>query len=350
MTDRQNVAALWSRRDLRQPAPAFNACGLAVRLTAMKVALLLLTLALGAVPGLLRATEVHSRVVTFTNGWQPGLISKGELRVTGAGASNPTWTFQFTLVTDAVENNLGLTYNITGFTPEPARPEEELLAQMTGAVALPDFLIATSGRFVSLKDLPGLRRTLRDNIRATLGRLRAAKSDPENFERFVEMGTSQELLEGRVAEDWHRMVSRWIGKRVAVGKEYPFDDVVLLPIPRSPLPKLAMHGTYSVSRLELCDRSGAAQTCAVLKMHLKPDEADLKRITQEVYGNTPTAGKDPGDVATMEVTVDAEIVTEPDGLLPHRYAITKKIAVSLSADGKNSQHTLDQREATFTYP
>ena len=316
----------------------------------MKVALLLVTLTLGSVFGSAHATDVNSRVVTFTNGWQPGLIGTGELRITGAGASNPTWTFQFTFVTDAVEDNLDLVFNITGFTPEPASHEEELLAQMTGAVAVPDFVITRSGRFVALKDLPGLRRALRENIRETFGRLNTAKGDPENFERFVDTRTSQELLEGRVAEDWQRMVSRWIDKRVTVGREYPFDDVVALPIPRKPLPKLAMHGTYSVSRLQLCDRAGVAQTCAVLKMHLQPDDADIKRITEEVYGNTPTAGKNPDDVPTMEVTVDTEIVTEPDGLIPHRYAITKYIAVNLSSDGNNSQHVLDQREATFTYP
>jgi len=316
----------------------------------MKAMLLLLTLALGAAFGAAHATDVSSRVVTFTNGWQPGLIGSGEVRITGAGASNPNWTFQFTLVTDAVENNLGVTYQVTGFSPNPASHEEELFAQLTGAVTVPDFLISRSGRFVALKDLPGLRRALRENIRETFGHLHAAKGDPETFELFVERTTSQELLEGRVAEDWQRMVSRWIDKRVAVGKEYPFDDVVALPIPRKPLPKLSMHGTYSLSHLELCDRDGVARTCAVLKMHLQPDDADIKRIGEEVYGNTPTAGKNPGDVTTMEVTVDAEIVTEPDGLIPHRYAITKHIGVNLSADGKNSQRVLDQRETTFSYP
>ena len=45
----------------------------------------------------------------------------------------------------------------------------------------------------------------------------------------------------------------------------------------------------------------------------------------------------------------AALVTEPDGLIPHSYTITKKVEVNLSADGKNSQHILDQRETTYTY-
>jgi hypothetical protein len=316
----------------------------------MKAALLLLTLTLGAVSGSAHATDVHSRVVTFTNGWQPGVNGTGEVRITGSGAPGPNWTFQFSFATNAIENNLGVTYQITGFSPEPASTEEELFGRMTGAVTEPDFLITSDGRFVGLKDLPGLRKALRDDAREIFGRPNAPKSDPANFERFIENATSQEVLEGRVAEDWHRMVSRWVDKRVAVGKEYPFDEVVALPLPRRPLPKLSMHGTYSVSRLQLCDRAGAAQTCAVVQMHLHPDDADLARLTQEVFGNTPTTGKERGGAPTVEVTVDAEIVTEPDGLIPHRYAITKKVAVNLSADGKNSQHTLDQRETTFSYP
>jgi hypothetical protein len=146
------------------------------------------------------------------------------------------------------------------------------------------------------------------------------------------------------------MVSRWIDKRVTVGKEYRFDDLVALPIPRKPVPNLSMHGTYRLSRLEPCNRAGVARTCAVMEMHLQPDEVDLARVTHAVFGNTPTTGKDFGAVPTMAVTVDAELVTEPDSLIPHRYAITKKVEVTLSADGKNSQHTLDQRETTFTYP
>ena len=53
---------------------------------------------------------------------------------------------------------------------------------------------------------------------------------------------------------------------------------------------------------------------------------------------------------TIAVAVDAEIVTEPDGLIPHRYAITKKVDLILSKDGKNMQHMFDKRETTFTYP
>jgi len=316
----------------------------------MKMALLLLTLSLVAVSGPARATDIHSRVVKFTNGWQPGVNGTGEIRITGSGAPGPNWTFQFSFATDAVEDKLGVRYQITGVSPEPANSEEELFAQLSGAVTVPDFLITTSGRFVALKDLPGLRRELRANLREAFERRNSTLADPAKFERYIERATSQEALEGRVAEDWHRMVSRWIDARVTVGKDYRFDDVVALPIPRTPLPKLSMHGTYSVSRLERCDRAGAVQTCAVVQMHLKPDDTDLARVTQEVFGNTPTTGKDRGEIPTMVVTVDAELVTEPDSLIPHRYAITKKVDVNLSADGKNSQHTLDQREMTLTYP
>jgi len=69
----------------------------------------------------------------------------------------------------------------------------------------------------------GLRKSLRENHPRNLRRLNAARSDPSNFERFVEQTTAQDRLEGRAAEDWHRMVSRWIDKRVGVGKEYHFE-------------------------------------------------------------------------------------------------------------------------------
>jgi hypothetical protein len=315
----------------------------------MKAALSLLALTLGAVSWPAGATDLGSKVVTFTNGWQPGVSGTGEVRITGSGAPGPNWTFRFTFATDAVEDKLGIRCEITDFTPDPANAEEELFARMTGAVTEPDFLVTQSGQFAGLKDLPGLRRTLRDDIRESFARPQAARADPANFERFIDTATTQEVLEGRVAEDWHRMVSRWIDARARVGKEYKLDDVVALPIPRRPLPKLSMHGTYTVTRLERCDRAGLARTCAVLALHLTPDDADLARVTHEVFGNTPTKGKD-GDIPAMAVTVDAELVTEVDGLIPHRYAITKKVEVNLSADGKNSQRTLDQRETTFTYP
>jgi len=40
----------------------------------------------------------------------------------------------------------------------------------------------------------------------------------------------------------------------------------------------------------------------------------------------------------MQVDVDAEVITEVDGLIPHGYAITKKVDILLSKDGKNTQH------------
>lgn len=316
----------------------------------MKVVPLLLTVTLGAVLGAAHATDLNARIVTFTNDWQPGVAGTGEIRITGSGEPGPNWTFQFAFATNAENNNLALAHRITGFSPDPATGQQELLARMTGAVTAPDFLVTPSGRFVGLKDLQGLRRALREDISETFGRLQGSQADLANFERFLERATSQEVLEGQVAEDWQRMVSRWIGKRMTLRKEYPFDEVVALPIPRKSVPTLSMHGTYKPSRLEPCNRAGVARTCAVLEMHLQPDETDLARVTHAVFGNTPTTGKDFGAAPTMAVTVDAELVTEPDSLIPHRYAITKKVEVTLSADGKNSQHTLDQRETTFTYP
>jgi hypothetical protein len=316
----------------------------------MKVSPTLLTLTLCAVFGAAHATDVNSKVVKFTNGWQPGLDGTGEIRLTAADAQKPHWAIQFTFATQAVENNVGVTHRVMGIIPEPTTPEEDLFARLTGAVTEPDFLIAGDGRFVALKDLPGLRKALREKIRETFGRLNAVKSDPANFERFVERSTSQDLLEGRVEEDWNRMVSRWIGARLGVGKEYHFDETVTLPIPSRSLPKLLMHGTYTLTHLETCDRAAVARTCAIIQMHLLPDEADLTRVTQEVFAYTPKIGKEADDTPTMAVDVVAEIVTEPDGLIPHRYAITKKVDVTLSKDGKNSQQMLDKRETTLTYP
>ena len=315
----------------------------------MKIAPPLITLTLCALTGAAQATDVSAKVVTFTNGWQAGLSGNGEVRITSSDSQEPNWAFQFTFATHPVENNTGVTFEVTGFAPEARSNEDELLAKLTGAVTEPDFVITGAGHFVGLRDLPGLRKSLRDTIRETFERLNAARSDPSNFERFVEQTTAQDRLEGRAAEDWHRMVSRWIDKRVGVGKEYHFEENVALPIPRHTLPTILMHATYTLTRLQPCERAAVTRTCATLVVHFTPDEADLARLTLEVLGNTPKIGKDPEDVPTMQVDVDAEVITEVDGLIPHGYAITKKVDILLSKDGKNTQHMFDKRETTFTY-
>lgn len=315
----------------------------------MKIVPPLITLTLCALTGAAQATDVSAKVVTFTNGWQPGLGGNGEVRITSSGTREPNWAFQFAFATAPVENNIGVTYQVTGFTPDARTNEDELFAKLTGAVTEPDIVITGAGHFVGLRDLPGLRKSLRDTIRETFARLNAAQSDPANFERFAEQTTAQDRLEGRAAEDWHRMVSRWIDKRVGIGKEYHFEENVALPIPRHTIPTLLMHGTYTLTRLQSCDRASAAHTCATLVIHYTADEADLARLTQEMLANTPKIGKDPDDTPHMEVAVDAEVVTEVDGLIPHRYAITKKVDILLSKDGKNTQHMFDKRETTFTY-
>jgi len=190
------------------------------------------------------------------------------------------------------------------------------LAKLTGAVTEPDFVITGAGHFVGLRDLPGCEnRCVKPSAKPSTPE--RARSDPSNFERFVEQTTAQDRLEGRAAEDWHRMVSRWIDKRVGVGKEYHFEENVALPIPRHTLPTILMHATYALTRLQSCERAGVARTCATLVVHFTPDEADLARLTLEVLGNTPKIGKDPEDVPTMQVDVDAEVITEVDGLIPH---------------------------------
>src|SRR5882762_4140118 len=106
----------------------------------MKVLPTLLTLTLCAVFSAAHATDVHSKVVKFTNGWQPGLSGTGEIRLTAAGAREPNWAFQFTFATEPGEKYVGVTHRVTGFTPEPRNSEDELFGQLTGAVTEPDFL------------------------------------------------------------------------------------------------------------------------------------------------------------------------------------------------------------------
>jgi hypothetical protein len=226
---------------------------------------------------------------------------------------------------------------------------------MTGAVTEPDTLVSTSGLFVGLQDVGALRAALRADVNDTFARKHMTRPDSSNFDRYIETATSQQRLEGRLAEDWHRMVARWIGAHARVGHEYQIDDVVMLPIAGQAQPKLAMHGTYQITQLQPCTRARESRVCAVLQIHLQPDAADLERVTSEVYGKTADSKSEdgklkPGSVHAMTVSVDAEVLTEPDTLIPHRYAISKHIEMNLSEDGKSVQRMSDERETTYTYP
>ncbi len=316
----------------------------------MKVAIRSLPLLLCALCTSVLASDLDSKTVTFSFAWEPGISGTGETKVAGTAARVPGSIIRFSFVTDGVGEDLRIRHQLTGFIPEPTNDEDELFARMTGAVTQPDTLVSTSGRFVGLQDVGALRSALRADVNDTFARKHMTRPDSSNFDRYIETATSQQRLEGRLAEDWHRTVSRWIGVRARVGNEYQISDVVMLPIAGQAQPKLAMHGTYTVTQLQPCMRARVSRVCAVLQMHLQPDDADLERVTNEVYGKAADGKLKPGSVHGMTVSVDAEVVTEPDSLITHRYTLSKHIEMNLSDDGKSVQRMSDERETAYTYP
>ncbi|HZF15579.1 MAG TPA: hypothetical protein VE046_06520 [Steroidobacteraceae bacterium] len=316
----------------------------------MKPAIGICAVLLGSLAATAQATDLNSKTVSFAFAWEPGLSGTGETKVSGTAARVPGSIIRFTFVTDGVGENLRVRHLLTGFSPEPTNDESELFARMTGAVTEPDILVSNSGRFVGLQDVGALRAALRADVSDTFERKHMTRPDSTNFDRYIETATAQPRLEGRLAEDWHRRVSRWIGVRARVGNEYQINDVVMLPIAGQAQPKLTMHGTYTITQLQPCVRARVSRVCAVIQMHLQPDGEDLDRVTNEVYGKATDGKPKPGSVQAMTVSVDAEVVTEPDGLVTHRYTISKHIEMNLSDDGKSVQRMSDERETTYLYP
>ncbi|MGH8265038.1 MAG: hypothetical protein ACRETU_14145 [Steroidobacterales bacterium] len=225
--------------------------------------------------------------------------------------------------------------------------------ELATAGLAPDFLVKRTGEFAGLSNLEDMQTRMRAFITTTLAKDASGKDKmtPDQLERVMQMATKRELLESKVAEEWNPIVANWIDSELEVGRAYPFETKV--PFPLKPSTQILMKGTITVLDQHSCKRAGIDRVCATVESRQIPDVADVARAIADLMEMAVPADKrPPGGIDSMDVSTTVRIVTEPDGLYPHEYHVTKTMEVTATEKDGAKAHTKrrEERHSTYTYP
>ncbi len=218
--------------------------------------------------------------------------------------------------------------------PTPAGVE--LLAE---ELATPDLRVTAAGRLAAVEP--------REEARAELAKALVALSHvvpvPESFrQRLVGHFQPDELRAG-AAEDWDRLVGFWAGASLEAGRTYAARDLVPLDL-LADLPVEVERRMRVVDRVS-CRPEETEPRCVVLELVALADEeatSGLAPFLSRLFGDRGG----PPRLAFEERTL---LVTEPEGLRPHRLETTRRVSVSFGGDGAESRARIDERTVIFDY-
>lgn len=225
----------------------------------------------------------------------------------------------------------------------PAKPSFEGVEILALELAAPDRVIGRAGNLIGVE--------AREDARADVGEALASLSRVGPMPAAYRDLVLRERLEppalwADAAAEWDRLVGFWAGASLQVGQTYVARDLI-------PFDLLAGLPIEVEVRMRLVDRvpcvAGEAELrCVALELVIaSDDDAAIARVPRFLAGlegqPLPTASS----LAYEERTL---LVTEPDGLVPHRLVTTKTLALALGPEGANRRERIDERMVQFTYP
>lgn len=211
------------------------------------------------------------------------------------------------------------------------------------AAMIPDFVVTGDGTFAGFEDRAALRARFTELLAASL----PSNSDPAAAPVVAQMFSGSGFLEAVVTERWNALVGVWAGNEFEVGAWYAYTS-------EFPLPSLLQLGAdgftleYSISivRLLPCTRSEVERRCVELDIRAVVDPEVVRSMTMRMLGRElGEASIVPGSV---RVSASQRVITEVDGLIPHRHELRETFRATLS-NGRASQPIQTARESTTTY-
>jgi hypothetical protein len=164
------------------------------------------------------------------------------------------------------------------------------------------------------------------------------------IDRFV----SEEFFSAKAAEDWNALVGTWIDAEFERGAIYELEADVPIPI----FPNLSVPYLYRFSFKEKvpCAEGDSDTACVVLEMVSSPDPDALTALLDSIVRGV--AGESVAiDLLYRHLEIENYImlVTEPDGMIPHRLEISQIISGDLDVPGQGRPTFSQQRLRTLVY-
>ncbi len=264
------------------------------------------SLSLETVPGAGVGTSLR-----FRFDWPDGLVGRcrSRRRVAGSGRPEPERevTFRVRVEREADE--------VRVLTDDLAAADDRLLGE--------DAL----GPLVEVVEPDGRYRAARGVGDAVAGSAALRDRSPAETARAVRE------IEGRLAETWKLLVSAWAGRELPLGATYAATAPEAMPGGETVRVRIAIQADGRVP----CSRADAAGGCVRLRLYSQPEERASDALVGPLLAILlPGAGLAPDDVVAevASIATSAVVVTEPDTLIPHRFSLRRRYALSGSTPGE----------------
>lgn len=317
---------------------------------ARPILLLSLVTALVLPPGGSRAQPAPADSVTLGFCWPPGMkadVTASSSRAqTGAAAAGGTVRYTLEVLEEGEHLRVRLVNPIADLsgakgpvTAEAQSRIDDQLSQM-----MPDYLVTRTGRFVGLFDVAGYQA----RVRALVDTMALPpKVDRAAVQKAVDATTSEAALNARLSQEWHMLVTAWLGSSLAVGVEQTRPGRV----GASGSPGMAVTHTYAATARVPCRRGGEERGCVQLDLRSVPDADALKAQSAATLAALGRSLPASSELRSLEVEESVRLVTEIDCLIPHSIARTRTQRVVMARDGKEQTAVRTDRTAlTYAYP
>jgi len=305
-----------------------------------------------AVPEAARPSNAAPGVVRLEFGWKPGLKAKvTSLRKRTRDAETLTrreLKSSFDLEVSAFEGELRVhTENFqvetSGDEAWTASQAPSLLAQL--ADLAPDSLISRRGEFSRVANMEAFR----EHFDRTVRELSAGAPESRLSGEVRKLLTSEAFLSARAQQEWNSIVGFWLGGELELGGEYSYSSEE--PIAIFPGEKVLMHYSFSARRRLPCRREAKERDCVVLELVSRIDQGDAERLLAAVATKLGLSGARNAPIfRSLEIETFLRVVTEPDGLIPHSYNLTKTLRGNVSTAGeKQFLEQIDETDLLYAF-
>lgn len=209
---------------------------------------------------------------------------------------------------------------------ENAQSTGDELAVMLSGLPMPIQVVSTSGQFLRLEET---QRTV-EGLMARLPGMR----QPSKRAAMEKLLVSS--LEQGVRDDWNVLVGVWAGQELTLGQSVRTQSEGQVAALGDATIRLNV--TLTAHERVSC-RSGESELrCVRLSFESVPDPADLRsalpKLLRSVLTHAGAESADKVEVKDAEIVNRAELIAEPDTLVPHRLEVRKHTRLVLAADGK----------------
>lgn len=216
---------------------------------------------------------------------------------------------------------------------------------------MPSYKVSTKGNFIAVADLPSFQAQLHK----IFDDMKIPKTETlKGMNDFIAYLTSEIGAQAIVKIEWNNLVGSWNENQIKLGKAYKVSGKLPMPILENALINVTQ--TFSANQKIPCNRKNIEYTCIELERNMSFDQDEMKRaleitaskmVTELAKGKTLSSFR----VISFDSGQTLKLLTELDGLVPHKYQITTWTKMTVEEDGviKNKE-SHGTTEVEYSYP